>query len=60
MQKKRRLSRTYCSILGRGILRFVDEPAVQYARTSDGLSIAYMEMGAGYPLVHHEPLVVWF
>jgi len=29
----------------------MDAPAIQYARTSDGVSIAYISIGSGYPVV---------
>ncbi len=34
------------------------EPRIQYARTEDGVSIAYYTMGAGTPFVHLPDLPV--
>ena len=34
------------------------QPRIQYAKTSDGVSIAYWAMGSG-PVLIHMPPVVW-
>jgi class 3 adenylate cyclase/pimeloyl-ACP methyl ester carboxylesterase len=35
------------------------EPRIQYARTSDGVSIAYFSMGSGVPFVAPPPAMPW-
>ena len=34
------------------------EPRIQYAKRSDGVSIAYYTMGEGVPFVCHPPLIL--